>query len=151
MTNGLTILGVPIDNVSMEETLGKIEEFIHEGSFHQIATANVDYLVNAVNNPEYRKVLCRCDLVVADGMPVVLASRLLGSPLRERVTGADLVPRLARLSSQKGYGIFLLGATTSVSDVANHRLEEMGARIVGRYCPGGVWQSEAGNVASPGA
>src|ERR1700676_3224089 len=105
MGNGLTILGVPIHNVSMVETLGKIEEFIHEGTFHQIATANVDYLVNAVLNREYKEILCRCDLIVADGMPVVLASRLLGSPLRERVAGADLVPRLANLSCKEGYGI----------------------------------------------
>jgi N-acetylglucosaminyldiphosphoundecaprenol N-acetyl-beta-D-mannosaminyltransferase len=135
MTNGLTILGVPIDNVSMEETLWKIEEFIRDGSFHQIATANVDYLVNAVNNPEYREILCRCDLVVADGMPVVLASRLLGSPLAERVAGADLVPRLARLSCDKNYGVFLLGASPEVSEVAALRLEELGARIVGRRSP----------------
>ena len=135
MTNGLTILGVPIDDVSMEETIQKIEEFIAEGTFHQIATANVDYLVNAVNNREYRAVLCRCDLVVADGMPVVLASRLLGAPLRERVAGADLVPRLAQLSQEKGYGIFMLGATPQVSAVARGKLEDMGARIAGRLSP----------------
>jgi N-acetylglucosaminyldiphosphoundecaprenol N-acetyl-beta-D-mannosaminyltransferase len=135
MANGLTILGVPIDNVSMEETLGKIEEFIHDGTFHQIATANVDYLVNAVANREYKEVLCRCDLVVADGMPVVLASRMLGSPLRERVAGADLVPRLARLSGREGHGIFLLGAAPEVSKAAGLRLEDMGARIVGRLSP----------------
>ena len=135
MTNGAVILGVPIDNVSMEETLQKIEEFIRDGSFHQIATANVDYLVNAANNREYKEILCRCDLVVADGMPVVLASRLLGSPLAERVTGADLVPRLAHLSRQKQYGIFLLGATPEVCHLASSRLEEMGARIVGRLSP----------------
>jgi N-acetylglucosaminyldiphosphoundecaprenol N-acetyl-beta-D-mannosaminyltransferase len=133
--NGLTILGVPVDNVSMDETLWKIEEFIREGSVHQIATANVDFLVNAVNNRDYREVLCRCSLVVADGMPLVLASRLLGSPLRERVTGADLVPRLASLSGQKGYRIFLLGAMPEVAEVAASRLQAMGANIVGRISP----------------
>jgi N-acetylglucosaminyldiphosphoundecaprenol N-acetyl-beta-D-mannosaminyltransferase len=135
MTNGLTILGVPIDNVTMDEALQKISEFIRAGSFHQIATANVDYLVNAVNNARYREVLCGCDLVLADGMPVVLASRLLGSPLRERVTGADLVPQVARLSAVNHYGIFLLGAAPEVSRVAGQRLEEMGAHIVGRFSP----------------
>jgi N-acetylglucosaminyldiphosphoundecaprenol N-acetyl-beta-D-mannosaminyltransferase len=135
MTNGAVILGVPIDNVSTEETLQKIEEFIRDGSFHQIATANVDYLVNAANNQQYREILCGCDLVVADGMPVVWASRLLGSPLTERVAGADLVPRLAHLSRQEGYGIFLLGATPEVSSLAASRLEDMGARIVGRLSP----------------
>src|SRR5450432_1697250 len=131
MTNGLTILGVPIDNVTMEETLGKIDEFIAEGSFHQLATANVDFLVNAVNDPQYREILCRCDLVVADGMPVVLASRMLGTPLKERVTGSDLVPLLAK----KGYKIFLLGSKPEDSRIAAQRLEELGGKVVGRLSP----------------
>lgn len=135
MTNGAVVLGVPVDNVSMDETLLKIEEFLLEGSFHQVATANVDYLVNAVANAKYKEILCKCDLVIADGMPVVLASRLLGSPLRERVSGADLVPRLAGLSRQRGYGIFLLGASPGVSELAARRMEDMGARIVGRLSP----------------
>jgi N-acetylglucosaminyldiphosphoundecaprenol N-acetyl-beta-D-mannosaminyltransferase len=135
VTGGLAILGVPIDNVSMQETLQRIEEFISEGSFHQIATANVDYLVNAIKDPDYRHTLCMCDLVVADGMPIVWASRLLGSPLRERVTGADLVPNLARLSGIRNFGIFLLGASPEVSKVAASRLEELGGQIVGRLAP----------------
>jgi N-acetylglucosaminyldiphosphoundecaprenol N-acetyl-beta-D-mannosaminyltransferase len=135
MTNGVAILGVPIDSVRMEQALQRIEEFILERSFHQIATANVDFLVSAIANPEYREILRRCDLVVADGMPLILASRLLGSALLERVTGSDLVPRLAALSHRKGYGIFLLGAQREVSAAATRHLEEMGARIVGRLSP----------------
>ena len=131
MTDGLTILGVPIDNVTMEETLAKIGEFVREGSYHQIATANVDFLVHAIDNQEYREILCRCDLVVADGMPVVIASRLLGSPLRERVTGADLVPLLAMLK----YRIFLLGASPDVAEAAANRMELLGANVVGRLSP----------------
>jgi N-acetylglucosaminyldiphosphoundecaprenol N-acetyl-beta-D-mannosaminyltransferase len=134
-TNGLAIVGVPIDSVSMHETLERIEGFIREGSFHQVATANVDYLVNAATNPYFKEILCRCDLVVADGMPLVLASRLLGYPLRERVAGSDLVPLLGKLSAEKGYGIFLLGAQPEVSDLAARELEGMGARIVGRLAP----------------
>jgi len=135
MTKGVVVIGVPIDNVSMDETLRRIEDFIVEGSFHQIATANVDFLVNAVRNREYKEILCQCDLVLADGMPIVWASHLLGAPLAERVTGADLVPRLAQLSKRRGYSIFLLGATPEVCEVAAGRLEEMGARIAGKLTP----------------
>jgi N-acetylglucosaminyldiphosphoundecaprenol N-acetyl-beta-D-mannosaminyltransferase len=131
MTDGVTILGVPIDNVTMEETLARIDEFVREGSYHQIATANVDFLVHAIDNREYRENLCRCDLVVADGMPVVVASRLLGSPLRERVAGADLVPLLAK----KGYRIFLLGAAPEVCSIAARRMEELGGKVVGQLSP----------------
>ena len=119
----------------MEQAVRKVEEFILDGSFHQLATANVDFLVNAATNPEYKEILFGCDLVLADGMPLIVASHLLGHALAERVTGSDLVPRLAALSRDKGYGIFLLGARPEVSQSAAVRLESMGARIVGRLSP----------------
>jgi N-acetylglucosaminyldiphosphoundecaprenol N-acetyl-beta-D-mannosaminyltransferase len=118
----------------MRDTLQRIEEFIRTGSFHQIATANVDYLVNAATNQKFREILQGCDLV-PDSMPLVLASRFLGRRLRERVAGVDLVPLLAELSRQKGYGIFLLYAKTEVSEAAARRLRDLGARIVGRLAP----------------
>jgi N-acetylglucosaminyldiphosphoundecaprenol N-acetyl-beta-D-mannosaminyltransferase len=83
MRNGFGLSGVPVDDVLMQEALQQIERMIHEGGFHQVATANVDYLVHATKDPEYRRILCNCDMVVADGMPVVWASHLVGIPLRE--------------------------------------------------------------------
>jgi N-acetylglucosaminyldiphosphoundecaprenol N-acetyl-beta-D-mannosaminyltransferase len=121
----------------MQEALDRIEDFIGSGGTHQVATANVDYLVNATRDLEYRRILCMCDLVLPDGMPIVWASHLFGAPLRERVTGADLVPQLARLSSEKGYTIFLLGATPAVSAAAASRLEALspGVKIAGSFSP----------------
>jgi N-acetylglucosaminyldiphosphoundecaprenol N-acetyl-beta-D-mannosaminyltransferase len=102
-----------------------------------VATANVDYLVHATKDSEYRHILCMCDLVVADGMPIVWTSRLFGIPLRERVTGADMVPELVRLSGRKGYTIFLLGATPEVAEMAERQMQIMspGVRVVGRMSP----------------
>jgi N-acetylglucosaminyldiphosphoundecaprenol N-acetyl-beta-D-mannosaminyltransferase len=135
MAQRVAILGVPIDNVSMAEALERIEKFIAEGSLHQIATANADFLRVATKHPDYKQVLSTCDLVVADGMPLVWASRMLGCALRERVAGVDLVQRLAELSQRKQYGIYLLGAEPHVSEVAARRMENWGARIVGRMAP----------------
>ena len=95
--NGLGMSGVPVDDVLMQEALQVIEKMIEKGGTHQVATANVDYLVHATKDAEYRRILCMCDLVVADGMPIVWTSRLFGIPLRERVTGADMVPELVAL------------------------------------------------------
>ena len=137
MSNGLGLSGVPLDNVSMQQALDRIEGFISTGGMHQVATANLDYLVNATEDLEYRRILCMCDLVLADGMPIVWASRLLGVPLRERVPGSDLVPELAKLSSEKGYRIFLLGASPEISEAAARHMEILypGVRIVGRLSP----------------
>jgi N-acetylglucosaminyldiphosphoundecaprenol N-acetyl-beta-D-mannosaminyltransferase len=81
--------------------------------------------------------LCSCDLVVPDGMPIVWASRLMGSKLKERVSGVDLIPRLAELAAKRRYGIYLLGASERssrrASEVLKKRFPKL--RIVGRHCP----------------
>ena len=133
----VAVLGIPFQNVTMDETVALIEEQIREGGFHQVATANVDFLKNAMHDDELRHILCSCDMVVPDGMPVVWMSRLIGTPLKERVSGIDLVERLADVSARRGYGVFLLGASESSSQraakVLRHRYPEL--RIVGRYSP----------------
>src|SRR3954447_23143394 len=106
MRQTVGILGTPVDNLDMSAVLGRIEQFISEHRFHQIATANTDFLINALEDPELRCILRTADLVIPDGMPLIWASRMMGSPLPERVTGADLVPRLASLAASRGYKIF---------------------------------------------
>ena len=101
----VAVLGVPFDNVTMHEAMDLIEEKIDEQGFHQVATANVDFVVHALYDQALQEMLCSCDLIVPDGMPIVWASRLMGSKLKERVSGVDLVPRLAELSARRGYGI----------------------------------------------
>ena len=137
MRQTVAILGTPVDILDMPQTLARLEEFIEEGHFHQVATANTDFLVNAIGDPELQHVLRNADLVVADGMPLVWASRLMGSPLPERVTGADMVPRLASLAAQKGYRIYMLGARPDVAQRAKAQLEAdyPGIQIVGCVSP----------------
>ena len=133
----VAVLGVPFDNVTMHEAMDLIEEKIEEQGFHQVATANVDFIVNAIHDESLQEMLCSCDLVVPDGMPIVWASRLMGSKLKERVSGVDLIPRLAELASKRRYGIYLLGATERssrrASEVLKKRFPKL--RIVGRHCP----------------
>lgn len=135
--NSVAVLGVPFDNVSMDEAVSIIDQKIREGGFHQVATANVDFLMHTIREKELQEILCTCDLVVPDGMPIVWAARLMGTRLKERVCGVDLVPRLAELAAHRGYGIYLLGASERSSQKAAQVLKERypGLRIVGRYSP----------------
>jgi N-acetylglucosaminyldiphosphoundecaprenol N-acetyl-beta-D-mannosaminyltransferase len=138
LTSGsVAILGVPIDNVNMSQVLGAIETSIDEGGFHQIATANVDFLINSIHDRELKEILSACFLVLPDGMPLVWASRLMGASLQERVSGADLVPRLVELAELRGYSIFLLGSSEASSLGATRWIGQHypKARVVGRYCP----------------
>jgi N-acetylglucosaminyldiphosphoundecaprenol N-acetyl-beta-D-mannosaminyltransferase len=133
----IALLGVRIDNISTEQSVSIIDSLIDQGGFHQIATANVDFLNKAAVDPELMEILHNCELVLPDGMPLVWASRLMGTPLKERVTGVDLVPRLLELSVQKKRRIFLLGATEDCSNFALERVcrEYPGAVICGRMSP----------------
>ena len=134
---GVTLVGVPVDSVGMTEAMQRIEGYIAEGGFHQIATANVNFLVNALRYPALQKVLGSCDMVVADGMPLLWISKWLGLPLPERVPGVDMIPHLARLSAEHGYGIYLLGSSEASAQTAQQNLERdyPGVRIVGHHCP----------------
>src|SRR5271154_4150269 len=136
-TGSVAILGVPIDNVTMQQVLGAVETSIEEGGFHQIATANVDFLINSIHDIELKEILSACFLVLPDGMPLVWASRLMGASLQERVSGADLVPRLVELAAARGYSIFLLGSTEASSEGAENwiRRNHPKARLAGHYCP----------------
>jgi N-acetylglucosaminyldiphosphoundecaprenol N-acetyl-beta-D-mannosaminyltransferase len=137
----LIVLGIPIDDLNMEEALERLDEFVTvgraAGKSHQVATVNADFVVKALNDPELRLLLQQADMATADGMPLVWGSRLLGAPLRGRVTGADMVPALAARAAQKGYSLYLLGAAPGVAARAATILQEQnpGLRIAGVYSP----------------
>ncbi len=137
----LVVLGVPVDNLTMEEALNRCDEFIAigraTGRTHQIATVNADFVVNSLHDPELQRILQEADMATADGMPLVWGSRLLGGSLPGRVTGADMVPALAHRAAQKGYSIFFLGAREGVAAKAADILQQRnpGMRIAGVLSP----------------
>lgn len=116
------LLGIPIDDLSMEQALDRIESFVETGrvtpKIHQIATVNADFIVKAMEDPELRQLLQEADMATADGMPLVWGARLLGVPLPERVAGADMVPALAKRAADKGYSLFFLGAAPGIAQKA---------------------------------
>lgn len=135
--NPIAILGVPFDHVTTAETLARIEAMIASRQPHYAATANVDFLVQAREDVELHRILLDAHLVLADGMPLVWASRWLGNPLPERVTGSDLVPRLLAEAEHKGWRVFFLGGTeTSVAAAAAKvRAKHPHLQLVGAYSP----------------
>src|SRR5690606_294400 len=124
----LVVLGVPIDNLTMEEALDRLEMFVERGrrtgKSHQVAMVNADFVVRSLQNRELRLLLQEADMVTADGMPLVWGARLLGVQLAGRVTGADLVPALAGRAAARGYSLFLLGAAPGVAARAAKVLQE---------------------------
>ncbi|MBW1722678.1 MAG: WecB/TagA/CpsF family glycosyltransferase [Deltaproteobacteria bacterium] len=135
----VVILGIPIDSLSMEEAIegvfAMVEAWKSDRRARQIATVNVNFIVNAFKRQskvgrgtELLDILRRADIVTADGMPVIWASRLLGFPLKERVTGADLVPRLAEEAARRGKSLYFLGGGGNTAKEA--------AAVLKERCPG---------------
>ncbi|MFC5512260.1 WecB/TagA/CpsF family glycosyltransferase [Massilia jejuensis] len=143
MTPSITMMGCRIDNLSMEETLGRIEEFIRSGRPHQHVVVNVDKLVKASRDEGLRRIINACALVNADGMPVVWASRLLGKALKERVAGVDLFEALMRRSSERGWRVFLLGARAEVVAAVAEAYRRRFPELVVAGWRDGYWQGEA--------
>jgi N-acetylglucosaminyldiphosphoundecaprenol N-acetyl-beta-D-mannosaminyltransferase len=133
----IAVLGLPLDSLTAEQAVEAIEGLILSGGTHQVATANLDFWLNSLADQHLHRIIAGCSLVLPDGMPLVWVSKLLGCPLAERVTGVDLVPRLAKLSAEKGYRIFLLGGRDQVAERAARLLEKLypGVRIVDSYAP----------------
>jgi N-acetylglucosaminyldiphosphoundecaprenol N-acetyl-beta-D-mannosaminyltransferase len=114
----IAILGVPFDNVSTAEAVSLVEKMVASQRPHYFVTANVDFLVQAQEDVELRRILFDAHLVVCDGTPLVWASKLLGNPLPERVAGSDLVPLLIQIAAKKNYRLFFLGGTPESTSVA---------------------------------
>jgi N-acetylglucosaminyldiphosphoundecaprenol N-acetyl-beta-D-mannosaminyltransferase len=131
------VAGVPIDHVDMDGAMVRVRDALVTGRQVQVATVNLDFLVRAQRHGELRSVLGRSDLNVADGMPVVWLSRLLGRPVPGRVAGADMAPLLVAEAAAHGAGVFLLGGEHGVAEAAARRLtrEHPGLRVAGWYEP----------------
>jgi N-acetylglucosaminyldiphosphoundecaprenol N-acetyl-beta-D-mannosaminyltransferase len=133
----IAVLGLPLDSLTAEQAIDAIEGLILSGGTHQVATANLDFWLNSLADQHLHRIIAGCSLVLADGMPLVWVSKLMGCPLAERVTGVDIVPRLAKLSAEKGYRIFFLGGRDDVAERAARLMEKLypGTRIVDTYAP----------------
>jgi N-acetylglucosaminyldiphosphoundecaprenol N-acetyl-beta-D-mannosaminyltransferase len=118
------IADVPIDPVGMVGAIERLRDALVQRRQVQVATVNLDFLVRAQHMPELMAVLGRTELNVADGMPVVWLTRLVGRPVPGRVAGADLVPRLMAEAAACGAGVFLLGGMGGVAEAAARWLTE---------------------------
>jgi N-acetylglucosaminyldiphosphoundecaprenol N-acetyl-beta-D-mannosaminyltransferase len=129
------ILGVRVDNVTMETTLTQIQAFLYEGGLHQVVTVNPEFVVLAQTDPEFRRIVNAAALNVPDGVGLLWAARQLGQPLRERVTGQEVVDRISALAAECGWRVFMLGAREGVAEKASAELSRRHPHllIVGCY------------------
>lgn len=144
------ILGVPIDALTMEEVLDRVDKAIGGRDRLRIGVVNAAKLVHMRRDPALRADVLSCNLILADGVPVVWASRLLGRPLPERVAGIDLMLGMLRRGNKNGYRIYCLGASEDVLAAAVARItaDYPHVEVVGRHHGYFTPQEEPGIVAA---
>jgi N-acetylglucosaminyldiphosphoundecaprenol N-acetyl-beta-D-mannosaminyltransferase len=140
MNQSVNLFGMRVDAVRMSEAVTRLVGWVEErsGMCRYVVTPNVDHAVLFQHHAGLRNVYDGASLILADGMPVVLASRLLGRPLPERVTGSDLVPELFSQAGRcGGLRVFLLGAAPGVATKAAAAIRAAwpGVEVVGTFSP----------------
>jgi len=118
------LFGLDFDNLTISEAVDHICDLAAKGERAMVVTPNVDHLVQLDRNEAFRDVYAKAKVILADGAPIVLASRLLGSPLRERVAGSDIFPLLCSRARDAGLRVMLVGGGEGVARTAADRLRE---------------------------
>ena len=133
----IKFLNTEVDNLNMQEAVEAIDNLIKRKRPSYVVTPNVDHIVKLENDIEFQEVYKDADLILTDGMPLIWISKMKGNPIKEKVSGSDLFPKVCELATKKGYSIFLLGAAEGVADKAAENLTEKfeGLKIAGTYSP----------------
>lgn len=142
------LFDIRFSNVSFDDLCEVLDARIQRHEPGYIVTPNVDHVCMYQKHAGFREAYQGAALVVPDGKPIMWAARLLGKPLREKLSGSDLVDDLSRVAAEKGYSVFLLGAAEGVGTHAAELLQERypGLNIVGVYSPPlGFHESETDN------
>jgi N-acetylglucosaminyldiphosphoundecaprenol N-acetyl-beta-D-mannosaminyltransferase len=131
------VWGLPLNPLTHWETLDEMESILRRREPSFVITANLNYAMLTAETPELQSVNQLASLILADGMPLVWASRLGRKSLPERVTGADLVFSLCERSAKKGYRIYIFGGPAEQGDFVRKELQKRfsGIQIVGTDHP----------------
>lgn len=133
----VTLMGLDVAAVSELDTISYVLDALQQRRGGWIETVNLEILRQWHASPDVREIFAAADLVVADGMPLVWAGELQGSPLPERVAGSTLILSLTAAAADAGASVFLLGGNPGTADAAVAELAALSPRlrVAGTLCP----------------
>ena len=120
----LDILGVMVDNVTMDEAVEQLSGYMDSDRAHVVVTPNAEILQMCYENKELADAVNKADFVAPDGVGVLYAAKILGTPIKEKVAGCELGYNLLFEAAKKGYGVFLFGAKPGVAQTCGEKLKE---------------------------
>lgn len=135
--NRVRFMNTYIDNITMDEAIGYIEECIVTRKYSHVITPNVDQIVRIEYDEKFREICNHAELLLVDGHPLMWLGKIYGMPFKEKICGSDLVPQLCKVAADKGHSIFLLGAAPGVAQIAAEKLQTSypGLKVAGTYSP----------------
>ena len=133
MRNTVEIVGIQVDKVDFQEAQSKVKEFLESERLNMVFTPNSEILLDAVKDREFGDILNQAQLIIPDGIGVVIASKFYGAPLKERVTGVDLTAKVLEFAAEKGSRVYLLGASQESVEGAAVKITDkyQGIKVVG--------------------
>ena len=133
----MKFMNTEIDNLTMDEALDEIDSLIKEDKNAFVVTPNVDHIIQLERGGELVEAYKQADLILTDGKPLIWISKWYGTPIKEKISGSDLFPKLCDMAAKKGYKMFFLGAAEGVAAKAAENLTKRyaGLQVVGTYSP----------------
>jgi len=130
-------LGASIDNLTWDETIERLFELVANKEPSYVVTPNVDHIMRLQQSPEFREIYKSAALVLADGMPILWGTRFLGQTLKKKISGSDLLPKVASEAAKRKCSLFFLGgrkgAAAKAAEVFTSHYP--GLNVCGHYCP----------------
>ena len=139
----LDIMGVRFDNVTMSEALERAEALLSEPGAGYCVTPNSEMVYEAMHDQSLREILNHADLVLPDGSGVVLASKILKTPLKEKVAGVDFSTALLGILEAQGRSLYLLGAKPGIAELAAEKMLEKHPKLIIAGMHDGYFQDDA--------
>lgn len=131
------VCGVPVARMDFQDLCMAIGERIRQRTPGFVVTPNVDHVCLFHRRADIRAAYREAFLALPDGIPLLWAARLLGRPLKEKLSGSDLVPSLSAWAAAEGHSVFYFGAAEGVAEKAAQKLQEQypGLKVAGCYSP----------------
>lgn len=128
---------LPIDNLSFEETLDLIDNVIEANNSVTLTDVNAGKIIQIREDSVLKNYVLQSDVIQADGQSLIWASKILGSPLKERVAGIDLIPEIMKIASKKDRKVYFLGAKHEVVREVVMKFKDLyGENIIAGYRDG---------------
>lgn len=133
----IKFMNTELDNLTMDEAMEEIDRLIQRDLPAYVVTPNVDHIVRLEQGGTFAEAYKNANLILTDGKPLLWIAKWYGTPIKEKISGSDLFPRLCEMAAQKGYSMFFLGAAEGVAAKAADNLMKKypGLSVVGTYSP----------------